>query len=57
VAVQGLGASMEDWLYEFGQPNNVRTPMLCAAVAEQPQMSRSRWPIGREPGRTMRADL
>ncbi|KAK9909623.1 hypothetical protein WJX75_005262 [Coccomyxa subellipsoidea] len=56
-APAGLGASMEDWLYEFGQPNNVRTPMLCAAVAEQPQMSRSRWPIGREPGRTMRADL
>ncbi|BDA42855.1 hypothetical protein COCOBI_03-7480 [Coccomyxa sp. Obi] len=56
-APAGLGASMGDWLYEFGQQQDPRTPMLCAAVAQQPLMSRSRWPIGRDPRRNMHADL
>jgi hypothetical protein len=47
--MQGVGATMEDWLFEFGQWHGARTPTLCAAVARPPQMSCSRWPIGRSP--------
>lgn len=47
---------MEDWLFDFGQRQDGRTPMLCAAVVEQPRMSRARWPIGRAPQPRMLAD-
>ena len=41
--MQTSGRMVQDWLYEFGQWREVRSPSLCAAVAIPPDMPRSRW--------------
>ena len=41
--VQESGRMVQDWLYEFGQWSEARTPSLCPAVAVPHDMPSSRW--------------